>query len=72
MHDNLNRMKKGNAPIGFDEKPVELHHVKGIKIDPNYIVQIQKSDHIKFHQFSGYKKMEWLITELDSFFGKYL
>ena len=29
--DNLARMAKGKAPIGFDGKPVELHHVKGIK-----------------------------------------
>ena len=70
--DNLERMKSGKAPIGFDKKPVELHHVKGINIDFDDIVQIQKTDHIRFHQAHGYKEMDKLITEAVEFFGTYI
>lgn len=31
--NNLNRMAQGKPPIGFDGKPVELHHVKGRNFD---------------------------------------
>jgi RHS repeat-associated protein len=31
--DNMKRMLKGKAPIGIDNKPVNLHHNRGIKVD---------------------------------------
>lgn len=54
-YDNLQRMTEGKAPRGFDRKKVELHHVNGIKNDFDTIVQIQRTDHIKFHREHGYR-----------------
>lgn len=52
--DNLARMAKGKAPIGFDGKPVELHHVKGIK-NSIEVVEITRTNHTILHKFIGYK-----------------
>ena len=59
---NLERMKNGKAPIGFDGKSVELHHIKGFKNDPYSIVQIQRSDHILFHKLYKYKDFVDITT----------
>ena len=59
-------MKDGKAPIGYDGKFVELHHVKGLKNDFNNIVQIQRNNHITFHKTYGYKDFID-ITEIESF-----
>ena len=64
--DNISRMRKGKAPKGYDGHPVELHHVKGIKNDIDDIVQIKRSDHIKFHKKYGYKDFID-INETDDF-----
>lgn len=36
-------MRQGKAPIGLDEKPVELHHIKGRDFED--IVQMQQTVH---------------------------
>ena len=40
---NIERMKKGLAPIGKDGKPVELHHLK--QKDDGIIVELTSSEH---------------------------
>ena len=52
---NLNRMKKGKAPIGYDNEKVVLHHVRGIANDMNDFVEIEGSAHRAFHKAYGYK-----------------
>ena len=42
---NLNRMKKGQAPIGYDNEKVVLHHVRGIANDMNDFVEIGGGAH---------------------------
>jgi hypothetical protein len=43
---NLERMKKGKAPIGIDKKPVELHHLK--QQDNGLIIEVlSKNEHKK-------------------------
>ena len=59
-------MTKGKAPVGFDCKKVELHHINGIKTDFDTIVQIQRSVHIKFHREHGYRNFPD-ITKIEEF-----
>lgn len=69
---NIKRMKHGLATKGYDDKSVELHHVKGILKDFDDIVQIQKSHHILYHRTYGYKDFTTLITETTEFVGKFV
>ncbi len=64
-------MKKGLAPHDVDGKSVELHHVKGIKNDLDYVVQIRRSDHIRFHKTYGYRNFID-ITLADDFIGLFV
>ena len=41
--ENIKLMRQGKAPIGLDEKPVELHHIKGREFED--IVQMQQTVH---------------------------
>lgn len=68
LDGNLGRMQKGKAPIGFDGKKVELHHVEGIKNSFENIVQIQRTDHIKFHKMYGYYNFPDIKTIIDIIF----
>ncbi|WP_246668565.1 HNH/ENDO VII family nuclease, partial [Bartonella refiksaydamii] len=43
---NLERMKTGRAPIGFDGRPVELHHLKQTPEGP--IAEISREFHKKY------------------------
>ncbi|WP_246668555.1 HNH/ENDO VII family nuclease, partial [Bartonella refiksaydamii] len=43
---NIERMKTGRAPIGFDNKSVELHHLKQTPEGP--IAEISKESHQKY------------------------
>ncbi|EJF74829.1 hypothetical protein MCO_01826 [Bartonella sp. DB5-6] len=43
---NLDRMKTGRAPMGFDGKPVELHHLKQTHEGP--IAEISNEFHNKY------------------------
>ncbi|WP_245256849.1 HNH/ENDO VII family nuclease, partial [Bartonella sp. DB5-6] len=43
---NIERMKTGRAPIGFDGEPVELHHLKQTPEGP--IAEISKEFHKKY------------------------
>lgn len=66
-------MRRGLAPKGLtDAKSVQLHHVKGINIDFNDIVQIQRCDHILYHKIYKYKEFTELITEAADFVGKFV
>jgi len=53
--DNLNLMRQGKAPIGWDGERVVLHHVTGIANSMDNIVEIGASAHRAFHQAFGYK-----------------
>ncbi len=44
---NVERMKAGKAPIGFDGEPVELHHLKQTHEGP--IAEIGSKDHNKYN-----------------------
>ena len=52
---NISRMSKGKAPIGYDGRSVELHHIYGKHYDMNSFVQLTRSEHIAFHKMYGYK-----------------
>ncbi len=45
---NIERMKQGLAPIGYDGKPVELHHLK--QEEDGIIVEMLSSEHKKFYK----------------------
>ena len=45
--DNINRMRNGNAPIGLDNKPVNLHHVVGIETDFYNYVELTRTEHFR-------------------------
>ena len=49
--DNIARMVEGKAPIGWDGKSVQLHHVDGIAINPNKYVEVTKATHDSIHTF---------------------
>ena len=49
--DNISRMVKGNAPIGWDGKSVELHHVEGIAINIDNFVEVTRTTHEAVHTF---------------------
>ena len=51
--DNLARMKRGTAPIGWDGLSVELHHLNGIKNDFYNYVEVSKTLHDAIHFFGG-------------------
>ena len=55
FEDNYERMKRGLAPIGYDGKSVELHHVVGKKNDIYNFVEMTATDHQEFHKKYGYK-----------------
>ncbi|WP_256324694.1 HNH/ENDO VII family nuclease [Selenomonas ruminantium] len=50
----------GNAPIGKDGKPIELHHV--LQKEPGCMVEIESSIHSNNHQV-----LHGLIEDGDSF-----
>ena len=52
--DNLDLMRKGKAPIGWDGEKVVLHHVRGIANSMDDIVEIGAQAHRAFHQAFGY------------------
>lgn len=45
---NLERMLKGNAPYGIDNKPIELHHILQMEIGP--MVEIHETTHLEYKQ----------------------
>lgn len=49
--DNIARMVEGKAPIRWDGKSVQLHHVDGIAINPNKFVEVTKATHDSIHTF---------------------
>lgn len=51
--NNISRMAKGKAPIGYDGYPIELHHIKGIN-NSDDIIEISKASHTILHKFIGY------------------
>ena len=53
--DNLAWMKRGKAPIGYDEKPVVLHHVEGISKNIDNFIEMGADAHRAFHNMYGYK-----------------
>ena len=57
--DNIKLMSKGKAPIGLDNKPVNLHHVVGIETDPFYYVELTMTEH-----FGNFKALHpWLFKK---------
>ena len=49
--DNIARMVKGKAPIGWDGKSVELHHVEGITTNIDNFVEVTRTTHEAIHTF---------------------
>ena len=49
--DNIARMVKGKAPIGWDGKSVELHHVDGIATNIDKYVDVTRTTHEAIHTF---------------------
>ena len=45
---NLNRMRSGNAPIGNDGKPVQLHHV--LQKESGSMVEIRETTHEEYNR----------------------
>ena len=57
---NLDLMKAGNAPIGFDGKPINLHHILGQ--EPGAMVELAQTTHQKYS-----KQLHGLIEDGQSF-----
>ena len=53
--ENIKRMRRGSAPIGYDGKSVQLHHCKGILNDIDDFIEIGSKAHTAFHKQYGYK-----------------
>ena len=53
--DNLKLMQQGKAPIGFDGKKVQLHHLEGISKNMDNFIEIGADAHRIFHKAFGYK-----------------
>ena len=49
--DNIARMVKGKAPIGWDGKSVELHHIEGIAKNIDNFVEVTRTTHEAIHTF---------------------
>lgn len=43
---NLELMKAGNAPIGIDGRPIQLHHV--LQSEPGPVVEIRETTHLEY------------------------
>ena len=54
-NDNLNRMSRGLAPIGWDNYSVQLHHNYGIKNDFYNYSEVTRIFHIWIHSNRGIK-----------------
>jgi len=52
---NLERMRRGRAPIGYDNRRVQLHHCREIDVDINDFVEIGAKAHTAFHRRYGYR-----------------
>jgi len=50
--DNIARMRRGSAPIGWDGYSVELHHLEGIANDFMKYIPVSKTLHDAIHVFS--------------------
>lgn len=57
---NIQRMKKGEPPIGNDGKPVQLHHVLQKETGP--MAEIRETTHTEYHSI-----LHGLIGKGDSF-----
>lgn len=47
--NNIDRMKQGKAPIGWDEKSVELHHTNGIANNFYDYTPVTRTEHRWIH-----------------------
>jgi len=52
---NVELMRQGKAPFGYDGERVVLHHVKGISNDINDYVEMGAKFHRNYHGIYGYK-----------------
>ena len=50
--ENIARMRRGSAPIGWDGFSVELHHVDGIKNNFDKYIPVSRTLHEAIHVFS--------------------
>ena len=54
--NNINRMLRGRAPIGIDGKSVNLHHVRGLMVDPLDYIELTRTEH-----YSNFKTLHpWM------------
>lgn len=57
--ENVGNMLKGKAPVGTDNKLVNLHHVDGINADIDYFVEITRTEH-----YARFKELHpWLYKK---------
>ena len=74
---NLQIMKKGNAPIGNDGKPIQLHHVLQIESGP--MVEVREMTHKEYHRIlhglvgdgNSFRHDKSLKKQYDNFKRKY-
>ena len=52
---NITRMRSGKAPIGIDNKPVNLHHVQGKANNMYDFIEMTQTAHQAFHKTYGYR-----------------
>ena len=50
--DNINRMARGTAPVGWDGYSVQLHHWDGIANDFYNYSPVSRTLHIIIHQLN--------------------
>jgi len=60
---NLQRMLKGLAPIGYDGKPVELHHLK--QENNGIIVEMLSTEHKQYYRDLHRYKKDSEINRID-------
>ena len=54
--NNVKLMLKGNAPIGIDKYPVQLHHVVGKSTDFFNYIEVTRTYH-----YSHFKELHWWL-----------
>ena len=62
---NVERMRRGAAPIGLDGRSMQLHHVRGIGQDIHNVVRLTRTQHRNFHRmFGGRPNPNWNMENL--------
>jgi len=49
--ENIKRMRRGSAPIGWDGYSIELHHIDGIQNSFKDYIPVSRTLHMAIHTF---------------------